>query len=120
MIKLSKPERLILYSLGEFYKQLNQPLKEKPLQLRTSKIAFITFVLHSEIITKQERALYKNIESLEKKKLITYDKRMIKFTEKGLKILARIEQEIEQFVKISEYFRRKEMPKSKLQTVIRF
>jgi len=78
-MKLTKTHRLILYALGQFYQQLNQPLKEKPLQLRTSKIAFVTFILHSGIVTKQGRALYKNLETLEKKNLITYDKRMIVF-----------------------------------------
>tara|TARA_Y100000034_G_C6892543_1_gene410892 strand:+ start:198 stop:554 length:357 start_codon:yes stop_codon:yes gene_type:complete len=117
-MKLTKTHRLILYALGQFYQQLNQPLKEKPLQLRTSKIAFITFVLHSGIITKQGRALYKNLENLEEKKLITYDQRMIKFTELGLEILEKIKTEINQFVQIEEHFRR-EKPKSKLQTVIK-
>tara|TARA_Y100000310_G_C20487006_1_gene717357 strand:+ start:17 stop:370 length:354 start_codon:yes stop_codon:yes gene_type:complete len=116
-MKLTKTHRLILYALGQFYQQLNQPLKEKPLQLRTSKIAFITFVLHSGIIFKQGRALYKNLEILEKKNLITYDKRMIQFTELGLKILEKIDQEIQQFVQIEDHF--KKTAKPKLQTLIK-
>ena len=117
-MNLTRTHRLILYALGQFYLQLNQPLKEKPLQLRTSKIAFITFLLHSGIITKQERALYKNLEMLEEKNLISYDNHMIRFTEAGFKILEKIETEIKQFVQIEEHFR-KEKPKQKLQTVIR-
>ena len=116
-MKLTKTHRLILYALGQFYQQLNQPLKEKPLQLRTSKIAFITFLLHSGIITKHERALYKNLELLEKKKLITYDHRMIQFTEQGLDILEKIDSEIQQFVQIEEHFRNTKKPK--LQTLIK-
>ena len=58
-MKLTKTQRLILYSLGQFYRRLNQPLQEKPVKVRTSKIAFIELLLSSEIISKQERALYK-------------------------------------------------------------
>lgn len=116
-MKLTKTQRLILFSLGEFYKQLNQPLKEKHLKLRTSKIAFITFSLHSKIITTQERALYKNLEQLEKKKLITYQRKMIKFTDEGLTILKKIEKEITQFIKLKEFFK-KEKPKRRFQTTL--
>jgi len=116
-MKLTKTERLILFSLGQFYKQLNQPITSKPITLRTSKIAFITFLLHSEIITKQQRALYKNLEALELKKLISYDKKMIQFTEEGLVILDKINKEIEQFVMLKVFFRRNKSNKE-LQTVI--
>ncbi len=117
-MKLTKTERHILFALGEFYHQLNQPLTEKPLQLRTSKVVFITFLLHSEIVTKRERALYKNLESLEKKKLITYDHRMIRFTEEGLQILLKINQEIEQFWVIRKFFTEKKGLKKEFQTLI--
>jgi len=116
-MKLTKTERQILFALGEFYHQLNQQLTEKPLQLRTSKVVFITFLLHSEIVTKQERTLYKNLETLEKKKLITYDNRMIRFTEEGLDILKKINKEIEQFVVIRKFFTEKKT-KREFQTVI--
>mgnify|MGYP003964176789 CR=1 FL=1 len=117
-MKLTKTERLILYSLGQFYRQLNQPLEEKPVKLRTSKIVFITFLSHSEIITKTERALYKNLESLEKKKLIAYENRMIRFTDEGLKILEKIGGEIMQFVEIEKFFLRTKKPSREFQTVI--
>ncbi len=55
-MKLTKTHRLILFALGKFYVSLNQPLVEKPVQVRTSKIAFIDHLLHSGIISKQERA----------------------------------------------------------------
>lgn len=117
-MKLTKTERLILYSLGQFYQKLNQPLQEKPVRLRTSKIAFIELIMASEAITKQERALYKNLEALEGKRLIAYDKRVIRFTEKGLRILERINKEIGQFTGVEKHFK-KAKPKRKLQTVIR-
>ncbi len=115
-MKLTKTERQILFALGEFYHQLNQPLTEKPLQLRTSKVVFITFLLHSEIVTKQERALYKNLETLENKRLITYENRMIRFTEEGLDILKKINKEIDEFLVIRKFFIEKKT-KKEFQTV---
>ena len=118
-MKLTKTQRLILYSLGQFYRRLNQPLEEKPLKVRTSKIVFIELLLSSKVITKQERALYKNLETLENKKLITYENRMIKFTEIGLRIRDKIDKEIKQFVDVENYFKQSKKPKRKLQTVIK-
>lgn len=117
-MKLTKTQRLILYALGHFYTALNQPLVEKPVQVRTSKIAFIEHLLAAKIISKQERALYKNLETLEKKKLILYESRMIMFTELGLKELEKINKEISHFTALEKYFEQ-EKPKGKLQTVIR-
>lgn len=117
-MKLAKPQRLILHALGQFYTSLNQPLVEKPVQMRTSKIAFIEHLLQSKIISKQERALYRNLETLENKKLISYENKMIRFTESGLKELEKINQEIQQFIFLEQYFRQ-EKPKRKLQTVIK-
>jgi hypothetical protein len=118
MIKITKTQRLILYSLGQFYQSLNQPLSEKPLRIRTSKIAFIELLLASKIVSNQERALYKNLETLEHKKLIEYYDRKIKFTVKGIKIMDRINKEVEQFIDVKDYFREIKKPKRKLQTTI--
>ncbi len=118
LTKLTKTERLILFSLSQFYSSINQQLVTKPLRLETSKITFIELILQSKIITKQERALYKNLESLENKKLIEYDNRMIKFTDSGLKMFQKIDREINQFVDIKEYFKEIKKTKRKLQTVI--
>jgi hypothetical protein len=118
-MKLTKTQRLMLYSLGMFYRQLNQPLLESPLTLQTSKVAFIELLLLSQIVTKQRRALYKNLETLQNKNLIAYQNRMIKFTEPGLKILSKINTEIHQFTEVEDYFSSARKPRRKLQTVIK-
>ncbi len=117
-MKLTKTQRLILFSLGQFYQTINQSLEQKPLKLETSKITFIELLLQSGLITTQERALYKNLETLESKKLIEYENRMIKFTDAGLKILQKINKEIKQFVDVEIYFKENKKTKRKLQTVI--
>lgn len=118
-MKLTKTQRLVLYALGQFYEQLNQPLETKPVELKTSKIAFIIFLLHSNIIGRQERTLYKNLEQLEKKKLIAYNQKMIAFTATGIVVYQRITQEVEQFFSLQKFFVAGTKPKQKLQTRIK-
>ena len=101
-MKLTKTHRLILYSLGMFYRQLNQPLEESPVQIRTSKVAFIELLLISKIITTQRRALYKNLESLEKKKLIQYDNKMIKKISRWLSKFEFVEWD--RFIETNEFY----------------
>ena len=117
-MKLTRTQRLLLYALGRFYDSLNQPLNEKHLSLKTSKIAFIELLLTSGIITKQERALYKNLEILEEGNLIKYDQRKINLTNKGIKILQKIDKEAQQFIAIREFFSEPKKPKRRLQTTI--
>lgn len=115
---LTRTQRLILYALGQFYNALNQRLTEKPVKVRTSKITFIELLEKSEIFNKQKRALYKNLETLEQKKVIAYDHKMIHFTDSGIKELKKITFEIYQFQTIEKYFEQAEKPRRKLQTVI--
>jgi len=93
-------------------------LNDKPLRLRTSKIAFIELLLDSGIVSKQERALYKNIESLEKKNLIEYRNRRIRFTEEGLKALRKVNHDFKRFENLKTYFQEEVKPKRGLQTTI--
>ncbi len=117
-MKLPPPQRLILYSLGRFYESLNQPLIEKPVKVHTSKITFIELLKQSPKITKQPRAIYKNLETLEKNKLITYNHHLITLTKTGLVELKKIEHELEQVQSINEFFKQTQKTKRKLQTII--
>ena len=67
-MSLTKAQKRILYALGQCYQKLNQPYQDKPLTVFVSKIAFIELLQKAEFIKKQPRALYKNLELLEKKK----------------------------------------------------
>ncbi len=116
-MKLTAVHESVLYSLGQFYQSINQPLTEKPVRLRTSKIVFIEVLLQSKILPKQKRAVYKNLESLERKKLIEYYNHMIAFTPKGMRELQTINKRIRPFVDIENYFRTAK-PIRKLQTII--
>ncbi len=117
-MKLPPPQRLILYALGRFYESLNQPLIEKPVKVHTSKITFIELLKRSPQITKQPRTIYKNLETLQKNKLITYDHHLITLTKTGLSELKKIKQELDQIQSINEFFQHTQKTKRKLQTVI--
>ena len=75
----TKAEKVLISALGECYSNLNKPLEKAHLELGISKIIFIELFL-SRINLKQQRALYKNLERLEKKKLIQYNNKVITFT----------------------------------------
>ncbi len=95
---LTNNQRLVLYSLGQCYSQLNRKFEDKPLEISVSKIAFIEALLKSGLVSKKARALYKNLETLEKKKLIVYDNKMLKFTKRGYSSFSRLGKEIEPYV----------------------
>lgn len=82
-MNLANPEAFILFSLGRFHEQANKQLEGKPLKASMSKAAFIELAKQAGIAQKTERALYKNLESLEKRKMITYSHKTISLTLKG-------------------------------------
>jgi len=66
--------------------------------MSVSKINFIELLKRLKITEKSQRGLYKNLQTLEKKKLIQYENRFLKITSKGLKIVNRIENNINPYM----------------------
>jgi len=116
---LTKNQKLMLYSLGLCLKQLNKRFENKPLAFSFSKIVFIEILKESGLITKTERALYKNLEDLEKKKFIKYQGRNLIFTERGLKNFNFIQKELNPFLETYGFWTKEIKPKRKLLTVIK-
>ena len=102
---LTKTQKLTLYSLGECYNQLNKRFGGAPLQVFISKIGFIEVMIKSGLVEKKERALYKNLESLEKKKLIYYENRNLRFTKRGFIHYNRIKKGIEPFLAVEKFLK---------------
>ncbi|MBT4651379.1 hypothetical protein HOC13_02540 [Candidatus Woesearchaeota archaeon] len=117
-MKLSKTQKRILYSLGQCYKKLNQPYQDKPLKVLISKAAFIDLILQADFIKKQHRALYKNLAFLENKKLISYEDKKIKLTERGQLHFDKIERELQPFLNIVDFWHKDIQTERKLQTYI--
>ena len=103
-MSLNKTQQRILYSLGQCYQKLNEPYQDKPLNVMISKIAFIELLKQAEFVQKQSRALYKNLELLEKKKLIGYADKKIRLTPKGQRFFNKIEKEVKPFVRIKDFW----------------
>jgi len=115
-MSLTKTQQKILFSLGLCYQKLNQPYLDKPIKVFISKIEFIELIKSADFIKKQERALYKNLEILEKKKLIEYPEKKIKLTNKGQKLFNSIEKEIKPFLETIDFWSNKFKAKRQLQT----
>ena len=64
-MKTTKTQNFILFTLGKWYEEANKKIKGKPLEVCISKKTFIELVMKAKIAKKLERALYKNLETLE-------------------------------------------------------
>ena len=71
-MKATRVQGFILFTLGKWFEEANRKIAGKPLEVSISKATFIGLVKKAEFARKQSRALYKNLEILEKKKLIVY------------------------------------------------
>ena len=104
-MSLTKTQKLTLYSLGECYSRLNKRFGNAPLQVFISKIGFIEMMINSGLVEKKERALYKNLETLEKKKLVYYEDRNLRFTKRGFVHYNKIKKDIEPFLAVNKFLK---------------
>ncbi len=99
-MQLTPTHKFILFSLGFWYKEANKKLEYKNLTVSISKALFIDIVKKAGIVEKQPRALYKNLELLEKNKLIKYENKSLSLTEKGDKIFNKIYEEHKPYINV--------------------
>lgn len=99
-MKLNKKQEFILYALMKYLSKLNKKFKDQPLAASVSKIDFIKLLKNLKIVEKSERSLYKNLETLEKKKYIQYENKFLKLTKKGLKIVEAKEADLFPYIKL--------------------
>ena len=105
-MRLSKKHKFILYILYQYLKEANKRFKDKPLQMSVSKIHFIHALKKTKIAEKSERALYRNLEVLEKKKLIKYENKFLKPTVKGLKLFLQMHRDLFPFTHAIEIIKK--------------
>jgi DNA-binding PadR family transcriptional regulator len=86
--------------LGAWFEEANKHIEDKPLQVSISKKTFIELVTNAGIAKKQERALYKNLEHLEKKKLVSYINKGLSLTKKGQKRYDKIKDEMAPYINV--------------------
>ncbi len=120
-MKTTRVQGYILYALGKWFEEANKKIKDKPLQVSISKSIFIDLMKKAKLTKKQERALYKNLEILEKKKLIEYKNKELNLTNKGKKVYNEINKQVEPYFYLIKKLKEKD-PASytkKIQTIFK-
>jgi hypothetical protein len=67
-----------------------------------SKAAFIELARAAGMVQKKERALYKNLEALEKQKLIMYENKNLALTPKGHRVYENVLGDLEPYLAVSQ------------------
>ena len=83
----------MLFILGQFFKKTNRMFSKSVLDVSVSKAEFIDVILSVGAVAKQKRAIYRNLESLQKGKYIIYDDRKLRFSKKGYNEYVKIKTE---------------------------
>ncbi|MBI4451712.1 hypothetical protein HY642_07090 [Candidatus Woesearchaeota archaeon] len=97
---LSEAQRYILFALGRWYDEANKRLAGKPVEVAISKAVFIDTVHKAALAEKKERALYRNLESLEKRKYISYANRNLALTKRGNRLYEKINRKMAPYVTV--------------------
>ncbi len=106
-MKTTRVQNFMLFTLGKWFEEANKKIKNKSLQVSISKKTFIEVVKTAKFAEKQERALYKNLEILEKKKLIEYKNKELDLTERGKKLYADINKRLMPFFNVFNKLKKK-------------
>ena len=100
-MELNTPQSYILYLLGLIFEEFEKQQAGKPLLLALTKSDFIKIARRANLVSKQERAVYKNLETLEKDKLINYDNQSLALTRKGYAVFAQMTKRIAPYVRLT-------------------
>ena len=120
-MKTSRVQDYILFTLGKWFDEANKKVKSKGLEVSISKTVFIGLVKKAEFAKKQARALYKNLEILEKRKLVSYMNKELKLTARGRKLYQEINSRLDPFFQVFQKLKSKNPIgyTKKLQTVFK-
>lgn len=120
-MKTTNVQNFILFTLGKWFEEANKKIKDNSLKVSISKTTFIELVKSAKFAEKQERALYKNLEILEKKKMISYRNKELEFTKKGKELYEDINKRIKPFFNVFKKLREENPIKytKKVQTVFK-
>lgn len=108
MVIATNVQKLILFTLGSWYLEAQRKFQDTPVSIVISKATFIDLILRANIAGKQERALYKNLEDLEKRKYIRYDNKSLALTTKGNKLFEKVYKELRPYVNVIHALKQKD------------
>lgn len=107
-MKATKVQKFMLFTLGKWFEEANEKIKDRPLRVSISKTLFIDLVKKAQFAKKQERALYKNLEILGKRKLIEYKNKELELTNKGKKLYEEINKSLEPYFNVFKKLKEKD------------
>lgn len=99
---LTKVQQFMLFALGACYEELEERFSGKPVAMVMRKTEFIDLVHNAKIASKKDRAVYKNLESLEKQRLVSYENKALILTAKGKIAYEKIKADILPFVRVNK------------------
>ncbi|HIH38111.1 hypothetical protein J4460_05285 [Candidatus Woesearchaeota archaeon] len=91
---------LVLFALGAYYDHMDKVLQGKGLSIAISKVSFIHFLKEAGLAKKGNRALYQNLESLEKGRYITYDGQVLHLTKRGREKVKKMQGQMQPYLDI--------------------
>ena len=108
---LSTQQAFVLFALGRCYDECEHRFSDKFLEIDLNKKDFILLARKAGMVVKGERAMYKNLEDLEKARLISYSNKSLKLTPKGEKRYQELLSKIEPYVAVSLLLRSEDVLK---------
>ena len=108
---VSKQQEYVLFALGRCYEECDRRFANTPVNVQLSKMNFIELAREAGMVKKGVRALYKNLENLEKKKLVAYKNKSLKLTTKGEKVFHSLLKNVEPYIAVSLLLRSEDILK---------
>lgn len=100
-MKLSRPQEFVLFLLGMCYSHCSEKIKD-PLQLELRKCDFIALAKKAGLIEKSDRAMYKNLELLEKARYLNYKSNLLSLTDKGRRFFSNTYKKVGPYIDLAE------------------
>lgn len=91
---LTNVQKEMLFVLGEFFSRTDRQFSKAHLEVSVSKAEFIDVIQSVKVVSKQKRALYRNLEKLQKGRYIIYKDRQLSFSRKGFREYEKIRKEL--------------------------
>lgn len=109
-MKLSQPQEFVLFLLGTCYSHCSQRIKD-PLQFELRKCDFITLAKQAGLVNKSARAMYRNLELLEKSRYLNYKNNLLSFTPKGRRHFLSVMKKVGPYIDLSNALNSKDVLK---------
>lgn len=100
-------QKFILFTLGSWYLEASRKLSGT-VEIVISKATFIDLLMRANLAGKQARAVYKNLEDLEKQRLISYKNHNLALTKKGHKLFIKLYEELRPYVNVIHALKQKD------------